>query len=86
MRVQDAFDLKDSYGLDHDPGVILVLEPNPVQDPQALLRRRVRVSTPQGSVRRVTIDAVEDHGPTFSLFLKNLTRDDVPIGSLVDLG
>ncbi len=63
-----------------------MLEPNGVREPKSLVGRRIRITTPQGAERLATIDAVRDHGPTFRLFLKNLTRADVPIGSLVDLG
>lgn len=83
VRVQDAFDIKPSYGLDHDPGVVLVLDSFVVEDPRALVGQIVGIRTPGGRVWRVAIDDVRDHGKTVSLFFKDLTKADLPIGSIV---
>ncbi len=85
VRVHDAFDLKASYGLNHDPGVVLVLDSFVVEAPRSLIGKHLRVRPPTGSDRCVTVDDVKDHGTTISLFIKNLTSRDVPIGSILDL-
>ena len=47
-RVSDSFDLKDAYGLNQEPGVVLVLEGLEEKDAKALVGRRVRIFTPAG--------------------------------------
>jgi hypothetical protein len=85
VRVQDAFDIRPSYGLDHEPGVVLVLDSFVVEDPQAWIGTVTRVRTPSGRAWHVVIDDIRDHGTTISLFVKNLTREDLPVGSTVEM-
>jgi hypothetical protein len=85
VRVQEAFDLKPSYGLDHEPGVVLMLDAFVVEAPQSLIGKRARVRTPSGRDWEVPIGDVRDHGTTISLFIKDLTSRDMPAGSLVEL-
>ncbi|HEU5118052.1 MAG TPA: hypothetical protein VFT74_15620 [Isosphaeraceae bacterium] len=83
-RVRDAFDLRASYGLEQGPGVVLVLESFRVDDPRSLVGRSVTIRTPLGPSREVLVDDARDHGETVSLFFKNLSRVDLPAGSVVE--
>lgn len=67
---------------------MLILDSFVVEAPESLIGKSVRVRTPTGRDWDVTIDEVRDHGVTISLFIKNLTSRELPIGSIVrmDLG
>lgn len=83
-QVQDAFDIKASYGPGQAPGVVLVLESFPMESPRSLVGHPVKVWTPEGRSRVVPVDDVRDHGKTVSLFFKGLGRADLPAGSVVE--
>lgn len=85
IRVLDAFDINPSPGLDHEPGVVLVLDSFVVEAPTALIGKPVRIQVPSGGIWDVAVGDVRDHGKTISLFIKDLSRADLPAGSLVDL-
>lgn len=84
-RVSDSFDLKDAYGLNHEPGVVLVLERLEEKDAKALAGRRVRISTPAGRTWLGQIHDAKAHGKIKSLFLREVSRSDIPVGSIVTL-
>jgi hypothetical protein len=80
-----VIDLKPSLDLDHDPGVVLILDSFVIEAPESLIGKPAHVRTPSGRDWDVTIDEVREHGVTISLFVKNLTSHDLPVGSIVEL-
>ena len=72
VRVADVIELKASHGLDHPPGVVLVLDAFPHADPRSLVGMLVTVCTPGGAADQARIGDMRDHGPTISLFFADL--------------
>ncbi len=85
VPVREVIDLDASYHLDHEPGVVLVLDAFVVEDVSSLIGQYVQVRTASRR-RRLRIDDARDHGTTISLFFGGLTSADVPVGSLVEVG
>ena len=80
--IMDSFDLKGRVAIEHgDQGVVVVFAlPAGLTAPrpgQALM-----IVRPDGWMLRSVVREVKEHGPDGrSVFLRNLTRKDVPIGS-----
>ena len=85
LMVKDVFEIKEQYRTGHVPGLVTVLDRLVSHDPILLIGKKAIVRTPSGEKLRLKIDGARDHGVVNSLFFKNLTTTDVPIGSSVEI-
>lgn len=85
IGIIDMIEMRPSAGLAHAPGVVVVLEAYPSDDPEDSVGRDVRLCTPDGRRRIARIEAVRDHGVTISFFFRSLSKSDVPLGTRVEL-
>lgn len=81
--VRDLVEVRPSYGLDCPPGLGVILESCPMDDPSSLTGRSacIRVRGHEPRVERIA--DVRDHLTTISFFFEGLTAADVPIGSTI---
>jgi hypothetical protein len=82
-EVKDVFEIKESYRTGHEPGVVAVLDRVLTREPTALTGKIAVISTPGGAALRPRVDGAKDHGAATSLFFKDLTSADIPVGSRV---
>ncbi len=85
VQVVDTIEMKESYGIDHAPGVVAILGDCRPADPRGYVGRAARIRTPDGLSRLARIDGARDHGTTISLFFRGLAPADVPIGASIVL-
>ena len=83
LVVKDVFEIKERYGTGHELGIVAVLDHLVTQDPTLLVGMVALFQFPGGGTLRARIDGARDHGVANSLFFKNMTTADVPIGSAV---
>lgn len=76
--------MKESLGLVHSPGVVVILDSFRHARPKDLVGKVATIRTPDGS-RLVTIEAVRDHVETISLFFRGLSVGNVPNGARIEL-
>jgi hypothetical protein len=82
--VRDAFEIKPQFGLAHESGLVTVLD-RVVSEPAFLAGKTAVIETPMGGSGRFKIDEAKDHIAATSLFFKNLTQKDIPVGSRVSI-
>jgi hypothetical protein len=85
VRVIDTFEIKESYPTSHEPGVVAVLDSSPAPDAQAFVGKSVRVRPTTGAAFDAPVDGARDHLKTVSFFFKGLTKEDIPIGSCIEV-
>ena len=81
MRVKDAIEVNDRYLIEHHPGLVVILDALVAKDPQMLVGMTASIHTPAGDDLELLIDEAKEHGPCNSLFFKNVSRDEIPLGS-----
>lgn len=83
VEVKDSFEIKhDAPGSSHSAGVVAVFKPvrgKPIPD----IGVAVELHRPNADVIDVTVDEIKDHGPLKSFFFRGLTKDAVPVGSIL---
>jgi hypothetical protein len=85
VGIIDTIEMKESLGIAHAPGIVVVLDSFPSADPQAFVGRDVRLLIPGGGELAARVDAVRDHGTTISFYFPGLTKADIPAGSRLEL-
>jgi len=84
IPIIDIIDMKESLGIAHAPGVVVVLDSIRPSVPAGRVGRVIRLRTPSGTETLATVEAVRDHGTTVSLFFRGLSRAEIPAGSRVE--
>ena len=84
-RIVDLIELKADYGLHHSPGIVAVLDSQPGFDPEEFVGVSVRITSPDGATVTARVAEFGDHGPAFSFYLPGLSRNDLSIGSMVEV-
>ena len=82
-EVKDVFEIKESYRTGHEPGVVAVLDRVLAGDLTTLTGKIAVVSSPGGPALRSRVDGAKDHGAATSLFFRDLTPADIPVGSRI---
>jgi hypothetical protein len=83
LDVIDVIEIKASYGLGVPPGVVLVLRDFRPLEPDSLVGQLAMVRNPMGDHWLAEVEGTRDHGTTVSIHLAGLTRENLPIGSVV---
>ncbi len=81
--LKDVFEIKEGYGTGHEPGVVAVLDRVLNREPTSLTGKIAVILTPGGAALKLRVDGAKDHGAATSLFFKDMTSVDIPLGSKV---
>jgi len=84
--VFDVIEMREGIGLEHAPGVVVILDHLRPDDPDEYIGKRIHITNPSGRSFDATVEAVRDHRASISFFLRGLSKTDVPIGSRVEIG
>ena len=83
MRIKDKFEIKEGHQTGHAPGLVVVLDALAADDPRTLVGQFAAVRAPTGQVARFRIEEAKNHGPVNSLFFRDVSTEEVPLGSEV---
>jgi hypothetical protein len=88
MTVMDSFEIKGRVAMEYgSAGVVVVLAGEIPAGEPLVTGKPVLILRSDGWIRRAVMGEVKEHAvPGGSVFLKGLTREDVPIGSRLRWG
>ena len=82
-KIKETFEIKSKHKTGHATGLVVVLDQLVTQKIALLIGQVAFIRTPDRQILRLRIDDARDHGKVNSLFFKDRTTIDIPVGSEV---
>lgn len=84
VAVKDAFAIRPGMpGTDHAPGLIIIIDGRQCGFDLPAMGATVDFVRPDGVSGRAVVEEMKEHGDGRSFFFGSLSKDDIPIGSVV---
>ena len=86
VGIHDVFEIKRTHGIDHAPGVVVVLTDFPSDDHRRHVGTVAVLRTADGLARTMIVEDTRDHGTSISLFFSDLVKSDIPPDATIGIG